>query len=115
LVEGYLKSAFPRARVKARNGCVPATMSEYTSMCLERFVDADVDLVFVEYTVNGGQALQSTAGGRTRRRAHALRCWGAQQRAARACAAAAAAPAGILLGASRRHDVALQTALLIPP
>ena len=24
------------------------------SMCLDRFVDADVDLVFIEYTVNDG-------------------------------------------------------------
>lgn len=52
-VENYLRAAFPSATWRMRNGCVAATMSEYTSMCLDHFVDEDVDLMFIEYTVNG--------------------------------------------------------------
>ncbi|KAF8057926.1 hypothetical protein HT031_005872 [Scenedesmus sp. PABB004] len=38
----------------ARNGCVPATQSEFVSMCLDKFVSRDADVVFVEFTANDG-------------------------------------------------------------
>jgi hypothetical protein len=44
----YLKSAFPKAGVTLRNGALPATPSALMNMCLEQYVDDDVDLVFVE-------------------------------------------------------------------
>ena len=50
----WLKQAFPKAMIKQRNGCVPATTAEYVSMCLSRFVDSDVDVIFVEYSINDG-------------------------------------------------------------
>jgi hypothetical protein len=50
----WLKEAFPKANIKQRNGCVPATTAEYVSMCLSKFVDRDVDVIFVEYSINDG-------------------------------------------------------------
>ncbi len=37
-----------------RNGAVSAAPSMLTELCLENFMDADVDLVFVEFVVNDG-------------------------------------------------------------
>lgn len=54
LVVKYVQEAFPAANVTGRNGCVPATPSAYMNMCLEHFLDDDVDLVFVEYATNDG-------------------------------------------------------------
>lgn len=54
LFAGWLNATFPTAKLRLRNGCVPATQSEYVSMCLKHFVDAEVDLVFVEYATNDG-------------------------------------------------------------
>jgi hypothetical protein len=54
LFSTWLDSTFPTAKLTFKNGCVPATQSEYVSMCLQQFVDADVDLVFVEYAANDG-------------------------------------------------------------
>ena len=54
LVGTYLKEAFPRANITTRNGALPATPSALMNMCLENYVDADVDLVFVEYIANDG-------------------------------------------------------------
>lgn len=51
----YLRSAFPKASITARNGCVPAAQSEYISMCLEKFVNRDADLIFVEVRKNGSR------------------------------------------------------------
>lgn len=48
LVGAYLRSAFPRAEISTRNGALPATPSALMNMCLEQYVDDDVDLVFVE-------------------------------------------------------------------
>jgi len=48
LVGAYARAAFPRARVLTRNGALPATPSALMNMCLETYVDDDVDLVFVE-------------------------------------------------------------------
>ncbi|GIL89726.1 hypothetical protein Vretimale_16617 [Volvox reticuliferus] len=42
------------ANITSRNGCIPATPSAYMLMCMEMSVDEDVDLVFVEYSVNDG-------------------------------------------------------------
>jgi hypothetical protein len=49
-----MKRAFPRASISLRNGALPATPSALMNMCLEQYVDADVDLVFVEYVANDG-------------------------------------------------------------
>lgn len=49
-----LKAAFPAAAVSGRNGCVPATPSSFMNVCLERHLDADSDLVFLEYATNDG-------------------------------------------------------------
>ncbi|PNH08449.1 hypothetical protein TSOC_004974 [Tetrabaena socialis] len=51
---GIRMSAFPNANITARNGCTPGVPSPYMIMCLELSVDPDVDLVFVEYTLNDG-------------------------------------------------------------
>lgn len=49
----YLRSAFPKASITTKNGCVPAAQSEYISMCLEKFVNQDADLIFVEVRMYG--------------------------------------------------------------
>jgi hypothetical protein len=49
-----MKRAFPRASISLRNGALPATPSALMNMCLEQYVDDDVDLVFVEYVANDG-------------------------------------------------------------
>jgi hypothetical protein len=54
LVGKYMKHAFPRASISLRNGALPATPSALMNMCLEQYVDDDVDLVFVEYVANDG-------------------------------------------------------------
>lgn len=41
-------------QVLLRNGCLPATPSALMDMCLEQSIDADVDLLFVEYVANDG-------------------------------------------------------------
>jgi hypothetical protein len=48
LVGQYMRAAFPNANVVVRNGALPATPSALMNMCLETYVDEDVDLVFVE-------------------------------------------------------------------
>ncbi|KAG2495310.1 hypothetical protein HYH03_006582 [Edaphochlamys debaryana] len=50
----WLITSFPNANITARNGAIPATRSNLMVVCLEQSVDADVDLVFVEYIVNNG-------------------------------------------------------------
>ncbi|GLI65991.1 hypothetical protein VaNZ11_009684 [Volvox africanus] len=50
----WMISAFPRANITARNGCTPGVPTPYMIMCLELSVDTDVDLVFMEYTLNDG-------------------------------------------------------------
>ncbi|GFR42716.1 hypothetical protein Agub_g3640 [Astrephomene gubernaculifera] len=50
----WMISAFPRANITARNGCTPGVPTPYMILCLELSVDPDVDLVFVEYTLNDG-------------------------------------------------------------
>lgn len=54
LVGSYLTTAFQRANITTRNGALPATPSALMNMCLEQYVDADTDLVFVEYVANDG-------------------------------------------------------------
>lgn len=54
LLTAHLAAAFPAANVTGRNGCVPATPSSFMNMCLEQYLDEDVDLVFLEYAVNDG-------------------------------------------------------------
>lgn len=54
LVSKWMFSAFPNANITARNGCTPGVPSPYMIMCLELSVDPDVDLVFMEYTLNDG-------------------------------------------------------------
>ncbi|KAG2493907.1 hypothetical protein HYH03_007843 [Edaphochlamys debaryana] len=54
----WMISAFPRANITARNGCTPGVPTPYMIMCLELSVDPDVDLVFMEYTLNDGTESQ---------------------------------------------------------
>jgi hypothetical protein len=61
----YLQKAFKGTSIIAKNGCVPATQSEYVSMCLNKFVADDVDLVFIEYATNDGYADGSISNTRT--------------------------------------------------
>ena len=49
-----MHAAFPKANITLRNGALPATPSSLMNMCLEQYVDAAVDLVFVEYVANDG-------------------------------------------------------------
>ncbi|GLI67535.1 hypothetical protein VaNZ11_011749 [Volvox africanus] len=53
IVSEWMRSV-SSANVTSRNGCIPATPSAYMLMCMEESVDEDVDLVFVEYSVNDG-------------------------------------------------------------
>lgn len=64
LVGQYLKAAFPKANITTRNGALPATPSALMNMCLEQYVDEDVDLIFVEYVANDGsnRCAAATAG-----------------------------------------------------
>jgi hypothetical protein len=50
----FLEQAFPRAKVIRRNGAIPATSAAYTYMCLEMAADEDIDLLFIEFTMNDG-------------------------------------------------------------
>ena len=45
----WLRKAFPKASISARNGAVPATTSAFMNMCYQNQVEADVDLLLVEY------------------------------------------------------------------
>lgn len=54
LVGKYLQGAFPKSNVIMRNGALPATPSALMNMCLETYVDEEVDVVFVEYAANDG-------------------------------------------------------------
>lgn len=49
-----MREAFPRASITARNGALPATPSALMNMCLETYVDPEIDLLFVEYCANDG-------------------------------------------------------------
>ncbi|KAI8467410.1 MAG: SGNH hydrolase-type esterase domain-containing protein [Monoraphidium minutum] len=61
LVTARLRDAFPNATVVGRNGCVPATPSSFMNMCLEQYLDDDVDLVFLEYATNDGWDITNDA------------------------------------------------------
>ncbi len=50
----YLEQAFPRAKVIRRNGAIPASSAAYSYMCFEMAVDEDIDLLFIEFTMNDG-------------------------------------------------------------
>ncbi|KAG1666700.1 hypothetical protein FOA52_013612 [Chlamydomonas sp. UWO 241] len=50
----YMSDAFPRAELTFTNGCVPSTGTPFMILCLELYVNADVDLVFSEYMLNDG-------------------------------------------------------------
>lgn len=52
VVAKFFGAAHKQAKVKSRNGCVSSTGSKYMSMCLDSHVDADVDLLLIEYCVN---------------------------------------------------------------
>jgi hypothetical protein len=54
LFSNWVNATFSTAKLSFKNGCVPATQSEYVSMCLDQFVDEDVDVIFVEYAANDG-------------------------------------------------------------
>lgn len=58
LVGTYMRAAFPNANVVVRNGALPATPSALMNMCLETYVDEDVDLVFVEVRERGVEHFQ---------------------------------------------------------
>ena len=48
----WMQKAFPKASVSARNGGTPATTSAFMNLCYQNKVDADVDLLLVEYSIN---------------------------------------------------------------
>ncbi|GIL58946.1 hypothetical protein Vafri_13943 [Volvox africanus] len=54
VMTNWLATAFPSINITARNGAVPATPASFMVMCLDHFVDPDVDLVFLEYILNNG-------------------------------------------------------------
>ncbi|GLC42202.1 hypothetical protein PLESTM_001303100 [Pleodorina starrii] len=43
-----------KQKVYGKNGCVPASPASYMVVCLELYVEPDVDLVFIEYVFNDG-------------------------------------------------------------
>lgn len=47
-----LRDEFPYANVTGRNGALSATPP--MDLCLDKFVEPDVDLVFIEYCANDG-------------------------------------------------------------
>lgn len=51
-VVDYMTRSFPHATIIGRNSALSATPSMLMDFCLEDAVDADVDLVFVEYCAN---------------------------------------------------------------
>lgn len=55
-----------RAQITLRNGCLPATPSALMDMCLEQSIDADVDLLFIEYVANDGANRCAARRGRSR-------------------------------------------------
>ena len=73
LVVTWLRAAFPKVRVEARNGCVPGTPAAYMAICLSNHVDDDADLVFVEYTLNDGLFDSIAANARVRVKERLLR------------------------------------------
>lgn len=46
------KKLFPKSETTLTNGAVPATGSDYYSMCFGEHIDDDVDLVVVELLIN---------------------------------------------------------------
>ncbi|KAF8587434.1 hypothetical protein K439DRAFT_1407534 [Ramaria rubella] len=54
------KALFPQSKTTLINGAVPATGSDYLSMCFGEHIDEDVDLVIVELLIND-QRLESNA------------------------------------------------------
>jgi len=46
------KRLFPKSETTLINGAVPATGSDYYSMCFGEHIDEDVDLVIVELMIN---------------------------------------------------------------
>lgn len=49
IIANWMRQAFPAASVVAQNGAKGSTRASYALMCLETRLDADVDLVIVEY------------------------------------------------------------------
>ncbi|GJJ16092.1 hypothetical protein Clacol_010371 [Clathrus columnatus] len=54
------KSFFPNSQTELYNGAVPATGSDYLSVCFGEHLDEDVDLVLIELAIND-QRLESNA------------------------------------------------------
>lgn len=54
LLGKFLDTAHASAKAKWRNGAVSATRSSYAALCLDNHVDADVDLLLLDYTLNDG-------------------------------------------------------------
>ncbi|GLI64554.1 hypothetical protein VaNZ11_007873 [Volvox africanus] len=54
ILSKWLLNAFPAASITTRNGCTPGVPAAYMILCLELSVDPDVDLVFIEFTLNNG-------------------------------------------------------------
>ncbi|KAG2433670.1 hypothetical protein HXX76_008041 [Chlamydomonas incerta] len=61
----YMLAAFPAANITTRNGCTPGVPANYMILCLEQSVDPDVELVFVEFTVNNGHDPNNALYGNT--------------------------------------------------
>lgn len=52
------KALFPKSETTLINGAVPATVSDYLSMCFGEHIDEDVDLVILELLINDQRCVQ---------------------------------------------------------
>ena len=57
----YMHHSFPNANIEGRNLAFSATPSMLMDLCLEKHIDADVHLVFVEYCANDGRRTGNVA------------------------------------------------------
>lgn len=52
ILTSFFSKAFPQSKVRGRNGALSATGSSYMNLCLDNHVDADTDLLIVDYAIN---------------------------------------------------------------
>jgi len=57
------KVLFPQSETTLINGAVPATVSDYLSMCFGEHIEEDVDLVILELLINDQRCAQSRSIG----------------------------------------------------
>lgn len=59
IVFDYVQGAWPNAKHTYSNGAVPATGSDFFSLCVERQVPQSADIVFMEFSVNDAGGMNS--------------------------------------------------------